>query len=197
MIQVSGSISCEEQVCILLILQKASFLLLLINVLWAFILPKILTRYLKNLVWYLCWLFNSCVCFCLTGFNNSERMCDKEFIIRRAATNRVLNVLRHWVSKHSQVSSLILSICSTFVERYKLTSVHSRNSCDLVLSTKYCESVHFSYLYWMCQNACACVQIFICLFWGISSKMHLSFMMVPLQSHIGLWVSYTLTKLSS
>uniref|UniRef100_A0A8C3GN51 Ras protein specific guanine nucleotide releasing factor 2 n=1 Tax=Cairina moschata TaxID=8855 RepID=A0A8C3GN51_CAIMO len=36
------------------------------------------------------------------GFNNSERMCDKEFIIRRAATNRVLNVLRHWVSKHSQ-----------------------------------------------------------------------------------------------
>ncbi|XP_040197565.1 ras-specific guanine nucleotide-releasing factor 2 isoform X3 [Rana temporaria] len=36
------------------------------------------------------------------GFNNMERMCDKEFIIRRAATNRVLNVLRHWVSKHSQ-----------------------------------------------------------------------------------------------
>ncbi|XP_064422832.1 ras-specific guanine nucleotide-releasing factor 2 [Latimeria chalumnae] len=36
------------------------------------------------------------------GFNNSERICDKEFIIRRAATNRVLNVLRHWVSKHSQ-----------------------------------------------------------------------------------------------
>uniref|UniRef100_A0A4W3HKB2 Ras protein-specific guanine nucleotide-releasing factor 2b n=1 Tax=Callorhinchus milii TaxID=7868 RepID=A0A4W3HKB2_CALMI len=35
-------------------------------------------------------------------FNNTERMCDKEFIIRRAATNRVLNVLRHWVSKHSQ-----------------------------------------------------------------------------------------------
>ncbi|XP_039176650.1 ras-specific guanine nucleotide-releasing factor 2 isoform X2 [Crotalus tigris] len=36
------------------------------------------------------------------GFNNSERIWDKEFIIRRAATNRVLNVLRHWVSKHSQ-----------------------------------------------------------------------------------------------
>uniref|UniRef100_A0A8C4IK20 Ras protein-specific guanine nucleotide-releasing factor 2b n=1 Tax=Dicentrarchus labrax TaxID=13489 RepID=A0A8C4IK20_DICLA len=31
-----------------------------------------------------------------------ERTCDKDFIIRRAATNRVLNVLRHWVSKHSQ-----------------------------------------------------------------------------------------------
>lgn len=42
------------------------------------------------------------VCLC-AGFNNSERTCDKEFIIRRAATNRVLNVLRHWVSKHSQV----------------------------------------------------------------------------------------------
>ncbi|KAJ7423666.1 Ras-specific guanine nucleotide-releasing factor 1 [Pitangus sulphuratus] len=40
--------------------------------------------------------------FVITGFNNSERTCDKEFIIRRAATNRVLNVLRHWVSKHSQ-----------------------------------------------------------------------------------------------
>uniref|UniRef100_A0A8C9ZRB4 Ras protein-specific guanine nucleotide-releasing factor 2b n=1 Tax=Sander lucioperca TaxID=283035 RepID=A0A8C9ZRB4_SANLU len=37
-----------------------------------------------------------------TLFTNSERTCDKEFIIRRAATNRVLNVLRHWVSKHSQ-----------------------------------------------------------------------------------------------
>ncbi|XP_044518886.1 ras-specific guanine nucleotide-releasing factor 2 isoform X1 [Gracilinanus agilis] len=36
------------------------------------------------------------------GFNNTERTCDKEFIIRRTATNRVLNVLRHWVSKHSQ-----------------------------------------------------------------------------------------------
>uniref|UniRef100_A0AAX7UMD0 Ras protein-specific guanine nucleotide-releasing factor 2a n=1 Tax=Astatotilapia calliptera TaxID=8154 RepID=A0AAX7UMD0_ASTCA len=36
------------------------------------------------------------------SFNNSEKACDKEFIIRRAATNRVLNVLRHWVSKHSQ-----------------------------------------------------------------------------------------------
>uniref|UniRef100_A0A672YJU9 Ras protein-specific guanine nucleotide-releasing factor 2a n=1 Tax=Sphaeramia orbicularis TaxID=375764 RepID=A0A672YJU9_9TELE len=35
-------------------------------------------------------------------FTNTEKACDKEFIIRRAATNRVLNVLRHWVSKHSQ-----------------------------------------------------------------------------------------------
>nr|XP_057913769.1 ras-specific guanine nucleotide-releasing factor 2 isoform X1 [Doryrhamphus excisus] len=36
------------------------------------------------------------------AFSSSEKSCDKEFIIRRAATNRVLNVLRHWVSKHSQ-----------------------------------------------------------------------------------------------
>ncbi|XP_061603165.1 ras-specific guanine nucleotide-releasing factor 2 isoform X3 [Phyllopteryx taeniolatus] len=36
------------------------------------------------------------------AFGGSEKSCDKEFIIRRAATNRVLNVLRHWVSKHSQ-----------------------------------------------------------------------------------------------
>uniref|UniRef100_A0A8C0XDX4 Ras-specific guanine nucleotide-releasing factor 2 n=1 Tax=Castor canadensis TaxID=51338 RepID=A0A8C0XDX4_CASCN len=32
----------------------------------------------------------------------STKTCDKEFIIRRTATNRVLNVLRHWVSKHAQ-----------------------------------------------------------------------------------------------
>uniref|UniRef100_A0A8C0XI23 Ras-specific guanine nucleotide-releasing factor 2 n=1 Tax=Castor canadensis TaxID=51338 RepID=A0A8C0XI23_CASCN len=31
-----------------------------------------------------------------------QETCDKEFIIRRTATNRVLNVLRHWVSKHAQ-----------------------------------------------------------------------------------------------
>uniref|UniRef100_A0A672MWD6 Ras protein-specific guanine nucleotide-releasing factor 2a n=1 Tax=Sinocyclocheilus grahami TaxID=75366 RepID=A0A672MWD6_SINGR len=46
-------------------------------------------------------LFLGCL-FSFAVFNNSERTCDKEFIIRRAATNRVLNVLRHWVSKHSQ-----------------------------------------------------------------------------------------------
>ncbi|XP_040896884.1 ras-specific guanine nucleotide-releasing factor 1-like isoform X2 [Toxotes jaculatrix] len=37
-----------------------------------------------------------------TGFPTDQRNGDKEFVIRRAATNRVLNVLRHWVSKHSQ-----------------------------------------------------------------------------------------------
>ncbi|XP_055969916.1 ras-specific guanine nucleotide-releasing factor 1 isoform X2 [Sorex fumeus] len=37
-----------------------------------------------------------------SGFPPDQRNGDKEFVIRRAATNRVLNVLRHWVSKHSQ-----------------------------------------------------------------------------------------------
>uniref|UniRef100_A0A8D0LC07 Ras protein specific guanine nucleotide releasing factor 1 n=1 Tax=Sphenodon punctatus TaxID=8508 RepID=A0A8D0LC07_SPHPU len=37
-----------------------------------------------------------------SGFPRDQRNGDKEFVIRRAATNRVLNVLRHWVSKHSQ-----------------------------------------------------------------------------------------------
>uniref|UniRef100_A0A8C5C0X3 Ras protein-specific guanine nucleotide-releasing factor 2b n=1 Tax=Gadus morhua TaxID=8049 RepID=A0A8C5C0X3_GADMO len=37
-----------------------------------------------------------------SGVSQDKRTCDKDFIIRRAATNRVLNVLRHWVSKHSQ-----------------------------------------------------------------------------------------------
>nr|prf guanine nucleotide-releasing factor [Rattus norvegicus] len=37
-----------------------------------------------------------------TGYSSDQRNIDKEFVIRRAATNRVLNVLRHWVTKHSQ-----------------------------------------------------------------------------------------------
>ncbi|XP_012689019.2 ras-specific guanine nucleotide-releasing factor 1 [Clupea harengus] len=37
-----------------------------------------------------------------SGYPTDQRNGDKEFIIRRAATNRVLNVLRHWVSKHAQ-----------------------------------------------------------------------------------------------
>lgn len=44
-------------------------------------------------------------CEWLPGFPTDQRNGDKEFVIRRAATNRVLNVLRHWVSKHSQVKS--------------------------------------------------------------------------------------------
>lgn len=39
------------------------------------------------------------------GFPTDQRNGDKEFVIRRAATNRVLNVLRHWVSKHSPVTT--------------------------------------------------------------------------------------------
>lgn len=49
----------------------------------------------------------SCDCakrsLAVSGFPTDQRNGDKEFVIRRAATNRVLNVLRHWVSKHSQV----------------------------------------------------------------------------------------------
>lgn len=44
-----------------------------------------------------------CAMLPATGFPTDQRDGDKEFVIRRAATNRVLNVLRHWVSKHSQV----------------------------------------------------------------------------------------------
>uniref|UniRef100_A0A674BK85 Ras protein specific guanine nucleotide releasing factor 2 n=1 Tax=Salmo trutta TaxID=8032 RepID=A0A674BK85_SALTR len=40
--------------------------------------------------------------FAIATAASYQQTCDKEFIIRRAATNRVLNVLRHWVSKHSQ-----------------------------------------------------------------------------------------------
>ncbi|XP_015427148.1 PREDICTED: ras-specific guanine nucleotide-releasing factor 2 [Myotis davidii] len=46
--------------------------------------------------------FSAPCTFAPQGFNNTDRICDKEFIIRRTATNRVLNVLRHWVSKHAQ-----------------------------------------------------------------------------------------------
>ncbi|XP_052045253.1 ras-specific guanine nucleotide-releasing factor 1 isoform X1 [Apodemus sylvaticus] len=37
-----------------------------------------------------------------TGYSTEQRNIDKEFVIRRAASNRVLNVLRHWVTKHTQ-----------------------------------------------------------------------------------------------
>lgn len=43
------------------------------------------------------------MCVSSAGFPTDQRNGDKEFVIRRAATNRVLNVLRHWVSKHSPV----------------------------------------------------------------------------------------------
>lgn len=50
-------------------------------------------------------------CYCLSlGFTSPEKSYDKEFLIRRAATNRVLNVLRHWVSKHSQVRFIFIPI---------------------------------------------------------------------------------------
>lgn len=60
----------------------------------------------------------------LSGFSSSERTCDKEFIIRRAATNRVLNVLRHWVSKHSQVRTTVKS----FLTDMTLAKLQSRNN---------------------------------------------------------------------
>lgn len=54
----------------------------------------------------------------ILGFPTDQRNGDKEFVIRRAATNRVLNVLRHWVSKHSQVQftfpSFFLFLLSIF-----------------------------------------------------------------------------------
>lgn len=49
------------------------------------------------------WSLYACVCVFSAGFPTDQRNGDKEFVIRRAATNRVLNVLRHWVSKHSPV----------------------------------------------------------------------------------------------
>uniref|UniRef100_A0A452T814 Ras-specific guanine nucleotide-releasing factor 2 n=1 Tax=Ursus maritimus TaxID=29073 RepID=A0A452T814_URSMA len=64
--------------------------------------PRVdLCNKLKRNSWGLA--LTTCMClFSSSGFNNTERTCDKEFIIRRTATNRVLNVLRHWVSKHAQ-----------------------------------------------------------------------------------------------
>lgn len=48
------------------------------------------------------------VCVSPAGFPTDQRNGDKEFVIRRAATNRVLNVLRHWVSKHSPVKNITI-----------------------------------------------------------------------------------------
>lgn len=66
------------------------------------------------------------------GFPTDQRNGDKEFVIRRAATNRVLNVLRHWVSKHSPVNCHLhqheASITGTVPTVHMLTQ--SENSAD-------------------------------------------------------------------
>lgn len=54
------------------------------------------------------------------GFPTDQRNGDKEFVIRRAATNRVLNVLRHWVSKHSPVNRPF----SHTLELYYFNTIH-------------------------------------------------------------------------
>ncbi|KAF3832412.1 hypothetical protein F7725_026077 [Dissostichus mawsoni] len=54
--------------------------------------------------------------FLLPGFPTDQRNGDKEFVIRRAATNRVLNVLRHWVSKHSQLNTELKTRVISFLE---------------------------------------------------------------------------------
>uniref|UniRef100_A0A8D3DZJ0 Ras-specific guanine nucleotide-releasing factor 1 n=1 Tax=Scophthalmus maximus TaxID=52904 RepID=A0A8D3DZJ0_SCOMX len=51
---------------------------------------------------YVAFTLNLMLLIPVPGFPTDQRNGDKEFVIRRAATNRVLNVLRHWVSKHSQ-----------------------------------------------------------------------------------------------
>lgn len=66
-------------------------------------------------------------------FTNSERTCDKDFIIRRAATNRVLNVLRHWVSKHSQVClQPRLCDCVCIQHMYVWSSLSADGVCTLI-----------------------------------------------------------------
>uniref|UniRef100_UPI00358EC36F ras-specific guanine nucleotide-releasing factor 2-like n=1 Tax=Myxine glutinosa TaxID=7769 RepID=UPI00358EC36F len=51
---------------------------------------------------FLRWIFPAVVPLTATRSPPDHQVYDKEFVIRRAATNRVLNVLRHWVFKHSQ-----------------------------------------------------------------------------------------------
>ena len=60
--------------------------------------------------------------FSLKGFPTDQRNGDKEFVIRRAATNRVLNVLRHWVSKHCPVT-LVQSLL--FIINHNSRPLHS------------------------------------------------------------------------
>lgn len=63
------------------------------------------------------------------GFPTDQRNGDKEFVIRRAATNRVLNVLRHWVSKHSPVKH------PSAVQGTYIGTVHNFSMAPLVLFT--------------------------------------------------------------
>lgn len=84
-------------------------------------------------------LFPFLVSFFPSVFTNSERTCDKDFIIRRAATNRVLNVLRHWVSKHSQVClHPPLSVCVCLYVRGVPCFCWGDQVCGLIKAGVWC-----------------------------------------------------------
>lgn len=74
------------------------------------------------------------------GFPTDQRNGDKEFVIRRAATNRVLNVLRHWVSKHSQVQFTFPSIFFLFSSYPSVLLQKKNNTCVMTLLLFLCWS---------------------------------------------------------
>uniref|UniRef100_A0A2K5SCK6 Ras protein specific guanine nucleotide releasing factor 1 n=1 Tax=Cebus imitator TaxID=2715852 RepID=A0A2K5SCK6_CEBIM len=80
------------------------------------------------------------------GFPPDQRNGDKEFVIRRAATNRVLNVLRHWVSKHSQdfetndeLKCKVISFLEEVMHDPELLTQERKAAANIIrLSTKAC-----------------------------------------------------------
>ncbi|XP_075431514.1 ras-specific guanine nucleotide-releasing factor 1 isoform X2 [Ascaphus truei] len=78
------------------------------------------------------------------GFPSDQRNGDKEFVIRRAATNRVLNVLRHWVSKHSQVPQAKTTL--------RHPTWHSRPPCVPILPVPSHSVRHPACLPTLCAN---------------------------------------------
>lgn len=73
------------------------------------------------------------------GFPSDQRNGDKEFVIRRAATNRVLNVLRHWVSKHAQdfetnlqLKSKVISFLEEVIHNPELLAQERKAAANII-----------------------------------------------------------------
>uniref|UniRef100_A0A8C4N3Q6 Ras protein specific guanine nucleotide releasing factor 1 n=1 Tax=Eptatretus burgeri TaxID=7764 RepID=A0A8C4N3Q6_EPTBU len=103
---------------------------------------------LHNVKFETLWLCHGHVGFALLQYADHQ-VHDKEFVIRRAATNRVLNVLRHWVFKHSQDfernQQLKISVISFLEEVLKDPEIlgQERKAVNNILSIRGLVALHW------------------------------------------------------